>query len=46
MAAAREIVDRFQPKSVLIGPTNTPNPFRGPVVTAAITKVVATMIHP
>ena len=45
-AAATEIVVRLQSKVSLIGITKTPNPFRAPVVTAAINIAVTTMYHP
>jgi hypothetical protein len=45
-AAATEMVVRLQSKASLIGSTKTPNPFRAPVVTAAMNIAVRTIYHP
>jgi hypothetical protein len=46
MAAASEIVPRFQPNSALMGRTKTPKPLRAPIDMKAIQKVVATIHQP
>ena len=44
--AATEIVVRLQSKASLMGSTKMPNPFRAPVVTAAMNIAVTTIYQP